>query len=91
MNDIMQLTAKDLDALQCFRNVYPTWWYTIGVCDRSRDFTCAPQANSPEAPFIEIDNKFNNAFRCDHEGALADAIGDVMEQIIQEKKRTGCI
>lgn len=79
--DNLKITAADLDALQQFRNLHPTWWYSIGVCDISRDFSCAPQSRSPEEPLIELDNAWNNGFHCDSHGTLADAIQDVIQQI----------
>lgn len=79
--DELKITAADLDALQQFRNLHPTWWYTIGFCDMSRDFSCAPQARSPEEPLIEPNNIWDNGFHCDHTGTLADAIFNVIEQI----------
>ena len=79
--DVLKITEQDLDALQQFRNLHPTWWYTIGFCDLSRDFSCAPQKRSPEEPLIQPRNCWDNGFHCDHEGNLADAIFDVIEQI----------
>ncbi len=78
------LTKKDLIALKRFVDKYPSWWYTIGVCDVSRDFTTAPQGRSPEAKYIRTQperNDFDNGFMCDHEGTVADAIYQVMEDI----------
>ena len=77
------LSKEDLKALDEFINKYPTWWYTIGVCDISRDFTCAPQAHSPESKYTKLDQDcpFNSGFMCDHKGTLADAIHEVMKEI----------
>jgi len=76
-----RLTAKDLDALTCFVNQYPSWWYRIGICDLSCDFTCAPQSHSPESPFIEVGNEWDRGFMCDHPDSLAHAIESVIEDI----------
>ena len=75
------LSKQDLKALNKFIKLYPTWWYTIGVCDISRDFTAAPQGHSPEAKYITHDNKFNVGFMCDSSGTVADAIEQVLEDI----------
>ena len=74
----------DLVALAKFKSKYPTWWYTIGVCDLSRDFTCAPQAHSPEMKRKDatVGSVWDKGFMCDCEGgSIADAINDVMTQI----------
>ncbi len=68
-------------ALAEFVSKYPTWWYTIGICDLTRDFTCAPQSHSPEAKYIQSGNEFDGGFSCDHYGTIDDAIYDVMAQI----------
>lgn len=75
------MTEEDIEALNRFIEKYPTWWWRIGWCNFSRDFDCAPQADSPEAAWIEIDNIWDNGFTCDHFGSIADAINDVMRQI----------
>lgn len=78
------ITKNDLIALSKFIEKYPTWWYTIGVCDLTRDFTCGAQSYSPEMPKVEEyfkQGKDYQDFRCDHEGTIADAIRDVMVEI----------
>lgn len=78
------ITKNDLKALDLFLTKYPTWWYTIGVCDLTRDFTCGAQSHSPEMPAVEkhfVEGSDYQDFRCDHEGSIADAILDVMQQI----------
>jgi hypothetical protein len=75
------MTEEDLKALAAFKEKYPSWWFTIGVCDLTRDFSTAPQERSPEAEFIVIGNDFDCGFHCDHEGSIADAIRNVMDQI----------
>lgn len=75
------ITEEDISTLRTFTEIYPTWWYKIGMCTVTRDFDCAPQAGSPEIEFIELGLWPDDAFRCDHPGSLADAIRDVMNQI----------
>ena len=81
------LNEGDLKALQRFIEKYPTWWYTIGVCDRSRDFTCAPQGHSPEFRFAAPGNEFDTGFMCDHTGSVADAIEQVTAEVEVAIKR----
>jgi len=72
----------DLPALQKFKEKYPTWWFRIGWCDLTRDFSCAPQSHSPEIDYIKYaGDVWDSGFHCDHEGSLSDAIYDVMDQI----------
>ncbi len=76
-----KITTADFEAISRFQEAYPTWWFRVGVCDLTRDFTCAPQAISPEAAKIKIGNIWDEGFSCDHRGSIADAIEDVMGQI----------
>lgn len=78
------MTDEDLISLKSFLEKYPTWWYRIGVCDLTRDFTCAPQLHSPEAKYIKIDNIWDNGFDCMHNGSIADAIRQVILDIESE-------
>lgn len=82
----MQLTKDDLEALTVFTNIYPTWWWKLGWCDVSRDFDCAPQASSPEIELIEHSGDcWDAGFSCDSTGSFADAIKNVMRQIMNAK------
>ena len=78
------LTLEDLYALEEFRRQYPRWWYRIGVCDQSYDFTAAPQADAPEIKHVEINNVWDRGFDCMHPTSLAKAIWQVMEDIESE-------
>lgn len=80
------ITEKDLAALNIFLEKYPSWWYTIGVCDLSRDFTCGPQARSPEIKYAVIGNDFDDGFSSDSHGSIEDAIHTVMG-LIEEATR----
>lgn len=80
------ITKEDMDALNKFISLYPTWWYKIGWCDLTRDFDCAPQGHSPEFQFIENGFWPDDCFSCDSTGSLADAIEQVMCDIEKAKK-----
>jgi hypothetical protein len=72
----------DMLALSKFQSKYPTWWFSIGWCDLTRDFSCAPQSNSPEIKYIKHSGDcWDAGFHCDSQGSVSDAIYDVMEQI----------
>lgn len=75
------LNIDDFQALQEFREKFPSWWYKIGVCDVSFDFDCAPQARSPEIKFIETMQWSDECFSCDSPESLKDAIYSVMGEI----------
>lgn len=77
----LAITSADLAAFDRFRRLYPTWWWRLGSCDRSRDFTAGPQPHSPEHRFAEPGNPWDMGFMCDHGSSLADAIEDVLRQI----------
>lgn len=78
------LTTDDLKALQAFTDNYPTWWYQIGFCQRTRDFSCAPEGNSPEIKYIKKHGDcWDAGFHCDHNGTVADAINHVMGEIAE--------
>lgn len=79
--DLAYFSERDLKALAEFKAKYPTWWWKIGYCGLTRDFDAAPQSHSPEITYIESGQWPDDAFSCDHEGSIADAIYDVMAQI----------
>tara|TARA_B100000686_G_scaffold350343_1_gene446059 strand:+ start:134 stop:418 length:285 start_codon:yes stop_codon:yes gene_type:complete len=74
----LNINQEALNALHLFRNLYPTWWYTIGMCDVSSDFTAATQSHSPEYKFAEPGNDFDGGFMYDSRVSLADAIKNVI-------------
>lgn len=79
----LNLSTADLNALNLFLSLYPTWWWKIGVCDLTRDFDCAPQAHSPEMKFkgATVGSVWDSGFHCDHTGTVADAIKHVIAEI----------
>lgn len=82
-----QYTLSDIRALKEFLKLYPSWWYRIGVCDVSRDFTCAPQKHSPEIKNIKHPGDcWDAGFSCDSRTTLAAGIHDVMRQIKAEQE-----
>lgn len=74
-------TDKDMESLYFFMREFPTWWFRIGWCDVSFDFTCAPQSRSPEAKYIKLGNIFDYGFSHDSKESLSDAILTVMSDI----------
>lgn len=77
------MTDEDLETLNEFIALYPTWWWKIGWCDYTRDFDCAPQGNSPEMmrPDATPGSIWDEGFSFDSLGTISDAIRNVMKQI----------
>lgn len=89
MGDIF--TDKDMESIALFRRRYPTWWFRIGWCDVSFDFTCAPQSHSPEAIYIVNGNIFDYGFSFDSKESLSNAILECMGDIdyeLSEREKT---
>ena len=87
-----KITLADINALYLFQIAYPTWWFTVGVCDLTRDFSCAPQETSPEIKYAQIGNQWDQGFHVDHRGSISDAVLNVMKQIKDadfERERSG--
>lgn len=79
------IKLEDLEALQKFVNEYPNWWYRIGVCKISYDFTAGPESESEYIKFAKTPgDKWDNGFDCMHKDSLKMAIHDVTEQIENE-------
>lgn len=76
-----KITLHDVTAISLFQQAYPNWWFTVGVCDLTRDFSCAPQETAKEIKHAQIGNIWDTGFHCDHKGSVADAIVHVMKQI----------
>ncbi len=81
-----RLSSTDIAALNAFIDKYPTWWWRIGVCGISRDFTAAPQCYSPEVVYVKIGNVWDSGFSRDSTGSVANAIYDVMNDIDEQRR-----
>src|SRR3954454_1919353 len=76
-------------AIMEFEKTLPGWWYTLGICSVSRDASCGPDVNGPDADLLRI-REFDEGFHCDDRNpnsTIADALRDVMAQAVKAKAR----
>lgn len=80
-------------AIAEFEQKLPGWWWSVGSCSVSRDASCGPDRQGPDARLLDI-KEFDEGFHHDdREGTCADALRLVMnwalerKQIIQEEQR----
>ena len=83
-------TSADLQtAIMEFEKQLPGWWYTLGICSVSRDASCGPDPNGPDASLLKI-RKFDCGFHCDDhdpDRTMACALRNVMAQALEAKAR----
>jgi hypothetical protein len=72
------------EALQTFKMHFPDWWFTVGTCKLSRHASCGPDISGADAHLLE-DKRFQEGFHCDHDGTMAEALLDVMNQGLKAK------
>ena len=72
-----------------FEKALPGWWYSLGICSVSRDASCGPDPNGPDAALLKI-RKFDSGYHCDDhhpDSTMADALRNVMAQALEAKAR----
>jgi hypothetical protein len=75
-----QNVAKLAAAIAEFEYRLPGWWWSTGSCSVSRDASCGPDRNGPDADLLETDSEFDEGFHHDErKGDCADALRIVME------------
>lgn len=83
--------TEDLSiAIKIFEANLPGWWWSIGPCSISRDASCGPDLNGPDANLLKLSETkiFDEGFHCDlKDGCLAEALGNVMEQALEAKAK----
>lgn len=83
-------TERLINAIKIFEGNLPDWWWSVGHCSISRDASCGPDLNGPDAELLKLPETrlFDEGFHCDdREGELADALGNVMEQALEAKAK----
>lgn len=80
------MTQEDLEALTAFIAKYPNWWWQVGACTITRDFSCAPEPSALEVKYISLGNKFDTGFHTNSRGSIADAITETMRDIESDIK-----
>lgn len=77
----MEQKIGDIEhAIAEFYVALPGWWLTIGSCYISRDASCGPDRNGPDADLLVIP-KFDEGFNCydrNPESTMAGSIRCVM-------------
>lgn len=91
MSDPQMTDTRDLSAaIQAFETALPGWWWSVGHCMLTRDASCGPDRQGPDAYLLKLEEtkQFDEGFHADlAEGSLADALRDVMQQAILWRKR----
>jgi hypothetical protein len=82
-----QCNSDLYSAIAEFEAALPGWWFSICVCSRSRDASCGPDMAGPDYLLLK-QPQFDEGFHCDHQGSLADALRDVMQQALEAKSTT---
>ena len=74
-------------AIKEFEAALPGWWWSVCVRSVSRDASCAPDVNGPDAPLLDLEDRtFDNGFHCDDPaGTLASSLRHVMRQALAAK------
>jgi len=76
-------------AIRRFERDLPGWWWTIGACSASRNASCGPDRNGPDAHLLAI-RKFDDGFHVDLEdGTRAQALDIVRIDVLEAKWRAG--
>ena len=79
--DVTELAA----AIAEFQVRLPGWWWSVGACSVSRDASCGPDLNGPDAHLLETP-PFHEPFHCDdREGTAAESLRFIMEEALRAK------
>lgn len=80
--------ALDLaEAIRLFELRLPGWWWSVGACSVSRDASCDPDRNGPDAHLLEI-KEFDEGFHHDDlRGDVAGSLRIVMNKALEAKAR----
>lgn len=78
-------TAELAKAIEEFEEALPGWWWTTGACQVSRDASCGPTKDGPDAHLLKH-RLFDDGFHCElHEGTVAQALRNVTQQALNAK------
>lgn len=79
-----QNTQELATAIANFEERLPGWWWSIGSCSVSRDASCGPDRNGPDADLLE-DAEFSEGFHHDGAGTVAESLRIVMDYGLQRR------
>ncbi len=78
-------TADLAAAISEFQSALPGWWFSVATCSVSRDASCGPDRQGPDAALLEI-RLFDSGFHVDlRDGSTAQALRNVMNQALAAK------
>lgn len=76
------------EVIASFERNLPGWWWSVCACSVSRDASCGPDRNGPDAHLL-VDWRFDEGFHHDdREGTVADSLRVVMRQALAAKAST---
>jgi hypothetical protein len=80
-----QQDAKKLaETIVEFGAKLPGWWWSVGCCSVSRDASCGPDRNGPDADLL-ADRELDAGIHHDGEGSVADSLRLVMEYALARR------
>jgi hypothetical protein len=85
VTDLADLQAAILE----FERLLPGWWYTLGICSVSRDASCGPEINGPDADLLKC-RKFDDGFDYDdrrRDSTMAGSLRKIMKQALSARAR----
>lgn len=72
-------------AIAEFEEKLPGWWWSVGSCSVSRDASCGPDRNGPDAHLLTL-REFDDGFHHDdQEGTCAESLRLIMNWAIHRK------
>jgi hypothetical protein len=80
--------ADDLAAaIREFEAALPGWWWTVGSCGVSRDASCGPDLQGPDADLL-ANRAFDGGFHCDDDdGTVAGSLRAVMQAALDARSK----
>lgn len=71
-------------AIMEFERRLPGWWWSVGSCSVSRNASCGPDRNGPDAHLLQH-REFDECFHHDGAGDVTDSLRLVMEYALKRR------
>lgn len=80
--------VKLAQAISRFQRKLPGWWFTVGVCSVTRDVSCGPEINGPDADLLHL-REFDEGFHldCPRRKQVADVLEAVMIRAMRARAK----
>jgi hypothetical protein len=75
------------DTIVEFERRLPGWWWSVSSCSVTRDASCGPDRNGPDADLLRY-REFDAGFHHDGEGDVAESLRIVMERAVERRTTT---